>query len=645
MYKSSTALALVTLLATLSLPTGDARADDKHKLATLQAAFKAYSGAELVFRKAGLPSGHYYDRMPELSGRQQVSAARIALREIEKYPRGYLGAMGLSKVGIFDALVANKGDGFRPYNQQWGGYLYYGVWNGADAVVAAYYTDGQLPLTLHHEVFHHVDGTRHGTTDYGRYFRADDAQFAKAIAGKRRYRAPAIDARDLSRLHKRADGAALRTTVSGYAAKGAGEDQAETARHLMTNLADALIQVVEHPEYEGSQRILHVLKQYARAVPDGPGIDFFVDVALERAGARGQDERDLRRAIDTQHAHVWRILQPTRNDTVFAIRGGEDKNGINWTLRADIDQIGRGATALARHAAKVSGSDAILGRALMKNLRIVARFHGYIDARWHVTKGTQATFDRARARIIAALPKRAHALAERLSSADYPTLANHINASGEPTGRLRARANQHLKKVDDAIADKRLRAVIRSVQPATVRIGGGSGVNIASHGLVLTAAHVVDRKRAHKTVVFPDGRTFKGTVTAIDHKLDLAVLELDKAQNLPYAALAPKAPKRGAKVVVIGQPGKRTPGGKSTGYAYWHVSVGKIRGFLRNRLGNQGLGRTKHDAWTYWGHSGSPLFDRTGRIVALHNSWDSTTAMRHAVTWEAIAKFVNEYRN
>jgi len=28
-------------------------------------------------------------------------------------------------------------------------------------------------------------------------------------------------------------------------------------------------------------------------------------------------------------------------------------------------------------------------------------------------------------------------------------------------------------------------------------------------------------------------------------------------------------------------------------------------------------------------------------VVALHNSWDSTTAMRHAVTWEAIVRFLD----
>jgi hypothetical protein len=97
-------------------------------------------------------------------------------------------------------------------------------------------------------------------------------------------------------------------------------------------------------------------------------------------------------------------------------------------------------------------------------------------------------------------------------------------------------------------------------------------------------------------------------------------------------------------VIVIGQPGSFMPSGQPTHYQPFHVSIGKIRGFLDgDRLGVQALGRTKHDAWTYWGHSGSPLFDSEGRIVALHNSWDSDTAMRHAVTWEAIVYFLRAH--
>src|SRR5204862_1918752 len=113
------------------------------------------------------------------------------------------------------------------------------------------------------------------------------------------------------------------------------------------------------------------------------------------------------------------------------------------------------------------------------------------------------------------------------------------------------------------------------------------------------------------------------------------------ASGLPVARVAAAAPRTGDDVAVIGQPGTRTPEGEPTGYQPWHVSTGHIRGFRAGaRIGEQHLGRTKHDAWTYWGHSGSPLFDRAGKIVALHNSWDSATAMRHAVTWEAIVDFL-----
>lgn len=618
--------------------TGDAA------LSELRAAFVAYSGAELVFRRADLPSGRYYDRMPTLNSAKKIAAARIALREVRKYPRGFLGDMGLGKIGVFAALVSDKGDGYRPYNKQWRGYLYYGLWNGRNALVASYYTDNQLPLTLHHEIFHHVDATRAGTTDHKRFFAADDDRFAKAVSGTRRYPALTLAPAELKRLRRRATGAVLRTTVSGYAAKGAGEDQAETARHFMTTLPDALIQAATKPELPGSQRVLHVLAQYRSAIALGPDEHWFIDVALGRT--RHSSAAQLRASLDRQRARVRERLQPRRDDTIFAVWGGEDKNGVNWTLRADIDQLGRDARRLAHLAAVAPRSSQPLRVALLGNLRLLARYHNYIASRWRITKGTRRTFDRTRDAIVAALPGDDKAQRARLRRAGYGLLASGIAAAGTLQGTLaganasRSRPNKHLAKVDAAISDARLRAVIRGVQPAAVRLKNGSGVNIAASGLVLTAAHVVGRKGTTKRIEFPDGRRFTGVVSAIDKKFDLALVTIAGVDGLPFATVADTAPRRGTTVVAIGQPGKYTPDGEATGYEPWNVSVGQIRGFLRNRLGSQSLGRTKHDAWTYWGHSGSPLFDRSGAIVAMHNSWDSKTAMRHAVTWEAITDFL-----
>jgi len=181
------------------------------------------------------------------------------------------------------------------------------------------------------------------------------------------------------------------------------------------------------------------------------------------------------------------------------------------------------------------------------------------------------------------------------------------------------------------------------VQPAAVKLGGGSGVNLAPSGLVLTNAHVAKAVGATYSVLLPDGRSFPGRTVAVDGTLDLALVALSGAADLLVAPVARRAPRVGDFVAVIGQPGTLTPDGEPTGYQRFHVSTGKIRGFLDDPLGDQSLGRTKHDAWTYWGHSGSPLFSARGALVALHNSWDSTTGMRHAVTWQAIVHFLEAH--
>jgi hypothetical protein len=86
----------------------------------------------------------------------------------------------------------------------------------------------------------------------------------------------------LAALRKLSKGQALEKAVSSYAEKSVGEDKAETARYLMTTLPDALVQMATRPELLGSQRMLHVLHKYGQAVPDGPGVEWFVSVALGR---------------------------------------------------------------------------------------------------------------------------------------------------------------------------------------------------------------------------------------------------------------------------------------------------------------------------------------------------------------------------
>lgn len=473
-----------------------------------EARFESWTGARLVFTRDDAPSEVLYATTPELSWERRRQAAEILEREARHYPRHLFRKIGLHTIAVFDGCGDPHGDGFRPWIESLGGYRYFGRWDAVGAIAACYYDDGQLPLTFHHEVFHHLDATRNHKLDY-RYFTMDDRRFREAVDGTRRYRPITIGAEARQTLVALSTGKVLEDAVGRYASKSAGEDQAETARWLQSNLADGLLQAADRPELAGSQRILHLLEVYRSASPS-LSVDWWVAVAVSAAERLEAQRRPGRVPRD----------------------------------------------------------------------------------------------EPARPRI----------------------------------------SNAYLDKVDAALNDEETIAHIRRVQPATVRIGGGSGVNLRRDGLILTNAHVADEVGDTFRVQFPDGQVFRGTTVAASKHFDLALVRLEGARDLPVASLARTAPVVGQRVVVIGQPGTKTPRGEATNYEPWHVSVGTIRGFLPDILGSQRLGRTKHSAWTYWGHSGSPLFDVRGRIVALHNSWDSKTAMRHAVPWEAIESFLTRHR-
>ena len=627
------------LLALGALAWLAARADAAPSLAELQAEFRAVSGARLVFDRGQLPAGGYHDVMPDLDAARQLAAARIALAEVRKYPPGYLGRIGLHAVGVFAACVSRTNDGFHHYDADLGGYLYFGIYNGKDGVAAAYYNDDQLPLTLHHEIFHHIDATRGGVTSWADYARSDDERFARAIAGQERYPALAIGPLDLAELRKRSHGWVLEGAVGDYAGKEPGEDQAETARYLMSALPDALLQAALRPQLGGSQRILHVLAAYQESLPGvAPDAAWLVDVALGRAAV-------FTRAATATQAEMRARIQ---SGGAFVVHGSEDAQGVNWTLRADVTGFAREAARLKGLASRASGAADALTRTELENLRLLSRYLGFIRSHWSVSPGTQAAFETARASMIAALPDSRGALMRALAAVPLERLAellgDGVTQAANPTQAFVAvaaglRLNAYLDKVD-AVSDPAARAAIRRVQPATVRVGGGSGVNLAASGRILTAGHVAGKLGARLTALFPDGHAVSAVCTAYDAKLDLAILSVVSAEELPFAPVAAVAPASGTHVIVIGQPGTRTPEGEATGYQPFHVSEGQIRGFVEPILGEQSLGRVKHDAWTYWGHSGSPLFDARGRVVALHNSWDSTTAMRRAVPQQAIVKFL-----
>ena len=190
-----------------------------------------------------------------------------------------------------------------------------------------------------------------------------------------------------------------------------------------------------------------------------------------------------------------------------------------------------------------------------------------------------------------------------------------------------------------------------------------------------------------KLVMFASGRTFLArcvsVVESADGEQDVAAMvlgaEIDVPATrdgfdrgcgddeggcdvLPSAALATTPATIGDPLFCVGNPSSVdlesiTAGSIEFEPPTWHASVGACVGYLdpatqqlqaaqaaRGRAPTRGERRRvaksaptdseagtylQHSCWTYWGHSGAPLFDAQGRVVGLHCAWDDSTGMRH----------------
>ncbi|KAL5041609.1 hypothetical protein BDW71DRAFT_201259 [Aspergillus fruticulosus] len=115
---------------------------------------------------------------------------------------------------------------------------------------------------------------------------------------------------------------------------------------------------------------------------------------------------------------------------------------------------------------------------------------------------------------------------------------------------------------------------------------------------------------------------------------------------IPGPSVTSPAPDQ-TPIVCIGQPGSddlesSTP--RKTGYDLLEISEGRLKGLIpgADPQNNSAIGALKHDAWTYWGHSGAPLVCmRSGVLLGLHSSWDDSTATRHGVPLVAMQAFLD----
>lgn len=198
----------------------------------------------------------------------------------------------------------------------------------------------------------------------------------------------------------------------------------------------------------------------------------------------------------------------------------------------------------------------------------------------------------------------------------------------------------------------------------------GTAVCIDESGLFLTCAHCVAESEAEsRSFMAPDGQfllllassglVVQARCVAWDERRDLALLQVIAAQFEKQAhikfdciALSSGPLKRQTRICCVGHPGSEDleaeMAGIATDYPVLAISEGSLLGYAagQDMQDNGEIGALKHDAWTYWGHSGAPLVSMSdGKLVGLHSSWDDDTGTRRGIGIEAIEGFIEDVNN
>ncbi len=142
----------------------------------------------------------------------------------------------------------------------------------------------------------------------------------------------------------------------------------------------------------------------------------------------------------------------------------------------------------------------------------------------------------------------------------------------------------------------------------------GSGFVISSDGLVVTNNHVIE-DADEINAVFSDGRTLKAELVGTDPETDVAVLQLDTSDALPFVEFADsEAAEVGDWVIAIGNP---------FGFG-GSVSAGIISAVNRD-TGGRYDDFIQTDAAINRGNSGGPLFNLKGEVVGVNTAIISPT--------------------
>jgi len=157
--------------------------------------------------------------------------------------------------------------------------------------------------------------------------------------------------------------------------------------------------------------------------------------------------------------------------------------------------------------------------------------------------------------------------------------------------------------------------VVSRAAASVVRFPGATGVVVHEEGWILTNYHVRASfgERGQVRLAYTDasvGPTLNIALVEADPSRDVALYRVTHEVRLPAVALRAGPARVGEEVFVVGHPDG----------APQRVTFGKV---LARDLVIDGQPSIEYSAQTWWGSSGSPVFDRQGRMIALHWGWDA----------------------
>ncbi len=163
----------------------------------------------------------------------------------------------------------------------------------------------------------------------------------------------------------------------------------------------------------------------------------------------------------------------------------------------------------------------------------------------------------------------------------------------------------------------------------------GSGVIVSPDGLVVSNFHVVGGAEDIR-VVLSDRREFSGSVILSDRDSDLAIIQLEGAQDLPVLTMADSdAAEVGDLVLAIGNP-------FGVGQT---VTSGIVSGLARSGgIGGQGQGYfIQTDAAINPGNSGGALIDMEGQLLGINTSILTQSGGSNGIGFAIPANLVRQY--